>query len=118
VTTVGKIKKQQALELELRSTITCPHCGHQATETMPTDACVGFYLCKGCGTTLRPKRGECCVFCSYGTVPCPPIQHERRRSRSQCSWAFSVVRGLSFSQATATLSLFRESGHNRRQLSR
>jgi hypothetical protein len=69
--------KQQALELELRSTITCPHCGHQATETMPADACVGFYLCKGCGTMLRPKRGECCVFCSYGTVSCPPIQQER-----------------------------------------
>ena len=27
-----------------------------------------------CGTLLRPKSGDCCVFCSYGTVPCPPIQ--------------------------------------------
>jgi hypothetical protein len=24
------------------STITCPHCGHQATETMPTDALAYF----------------------------------------------------------------------------
>ena len=61
-------------ELQLQSTLTCPHCGHQATETMPTDACVAFYDCKGCGATLRPLPGSCCVFCSYGSVPCPPIQ--------------------------------------------
>ncbi|MGH6968533.1 MAG: GDCCVxC domain-containing (seleno)protein [Stellaceae bacterium] len=23
---------------------------------------------------LRPKSGTCCVFCSYGSVPCPPTQ--------------------------------------------
>jgi hypothetical protein len=60
--------------IELRSTLTCPHCGHQATETMPTNACQFFYDCIGCGTVLRPRSGDCCVFCSYGTVPCPPIQ--------------------------------------------
>lgn len=41
---------------------------------MPTDACQWFHECKGCGTVLRPKPGDCCVFCSYGTVQCPPIQ--------------------------------------------
>jgi len=41
---------------------------------MPTDACQWFYECKGCGTVLRPAPGDCCVFCSYGTVKCPPIQ--------------------------------------------
>jgi len=60
--------------LEWNTTITCPRCGHSEVETMPTDACVGFYPCKGCGQMLRPKPGNCCVFCSYGTVPCPPIQ--------------------------------------------
>jgi hypothetical protein len=44
---------------------------------MPTDACLFFYECKGCGALLRPKPGDCCVFCSYGSVPCPPIQAER-----------------------------------------
>ncbi|CAH0175999.1 MAG: hypothetical protein MUC74_07510 [Ideonella sp.] len=58
----------------LRSTLTCPECGHARAETMPTDACMYFYVCTGCGTRLRPKRGDCCVFCSYGDVPCPPIQ--------------------------------------------
>lgn len=61
-------------EPQLQSTLTCPHCGHQATETMPANACVAFYDCKGCGKTLKPLPGSCCVFCSYGSVPCPPIQ--------------------------------------------
>ena len=26
---------------------------------------------------LKPKAGDCCVFCSYGSVPCPPIQESR-----------------------------------------
>jgi hypothetical protein len=41
---------------------------------MPTDACVFFHACAACGTMLRPKAGDCCVFCSYGSVPCPPVQ--------------------------------------------
>ena len=60
--------------LELISEITCPHCNHRQAETMPTDACQFFYDCAGCGAVLRPKPGDCCVFCSYGTVPCPPVQ--------------------------------------------
>jgi hypothetical protein len=44
---------------------------------MSTDACQFFYECTGCGTKLKPKSGDCCVFCSYGSVPCPSIQAER-----------------------------------------
>lgn len=61
----------------LISTITCPRCGHACTETMPTDACMFFYECQGCGTLLRPLEGDCCVFCSYGSVKCPPVQDDR-----------------------------------------
>jgi hypothetical protein len=60
----------------LESVITCPSCGTTATETMPQDACMYFYRCEGCGETLRPRHGDCCVFCSYGTVECPPQQAE------------------------------------------
>lgn len=60
--------------LTFESTLTCPECGHQRTEIMPEDACQWFYQCTGCGVLLRPKQGDCCVFCSYGTVACPPIQ--------------------------------------------
>lgn len=62
------------MEAILQSTITCPECGFAQEETMPTDACVFFYTCTGCGIRLRPKEGDCCVFCSYGTAKCPPIQ--------------------------------------------
>jgi hypothetical protein len=61
----------------MTATITCPLCGHQALETMPTDACQFFYECKGCRRVLRPKPGDCCVFCSYADRPCPPKQNER-----------------------------------------
>ena len=58
----------------LESVISCPECGHRETETMPTDACQWYYDCKACGALLKPKKGDCCVFCSYGTVACPPVQ--------------------------------------------
>ncbi|TXL80389.1 hypothetical protein FHP25_04990 [Vineibacter terrae] len=61
----------------LQSTLTCPVCGVAKVETMPTDACRYFYECAGCGTLLKPKAGDCCVFCSWGSTPCPPIQQGR-----------------------------------------
>jgi hypothetical protein len=62
--------------MQLESILTCPTCGFQANETMPTDACQFFYVCKGCGEKLKPLPGDCCVFCSYGSVPCPPVQQD------------------------------------------
>lgn len=59
---------------ELTSVITCPDCGTSRAEEMPTDACQWFYECTGCQKLLKPQPGDCCVYCSYGTVPCPPIQ--------------------------------------------
>jgi len=32
--------------------------------------CLPLYDCAGCGAVRRPKSGDCCVFCSCGTVPC------------------------------------------------
>ena len=63
--------------IELTSIITCPECGHLETETMPTDACQWFYQCKGCDVILKPKPGDCCVYCSYGSVACPAIQKNK-----------------------------------------
>lgn len=60
--------------VELESTITCPKCGHSKNETMQTDTCQFFYECENCKTVLRPKQGDCCVYCSYGTVKCPSKQ--------------------------------------------
>jgi len=61
----------------LQSTIKCPKCGHGEKELMLEDACQYFYECKGCGTLLKPLKGDCCVYCSYGDVPCPPIQLDK-----------------------------------------
>ena len=60
----------------LESVLTCPHCGHAKRETMPTDACQFFYECENCKAVLRPRPGDCCVFCSYGSVKCPPMQDQ------------------------------------------
>ncbi len=57
-----------------RSTVTCPNCGHQKEETMPADACQFFYECESCKAILKPKPKDCCVFCSYGSAQCPPVQ--------------------------------------------
>ena len=63
-----------ASEAVLQSVLTCPHCGYASLETMPSDACQFFYECRQCKAVLRPKEGDCCVYCSYGSVKCPPIQ--------------------------------------------
>ena len=67
-------QKNKTMAIELQSTITCPECNFSKTETMPTNACQFFYECDSCKTVLKPKKGDCCVYCSYGTVACPPIQ--------------------------------------------
>lgn len=64
--------------LILESLITCPECSSVKEETMSTDSCRFFYECTNCKTVLKPKEGDCCVFCSYGSVPCPPIQKNKK----------------------------------------
>jgi hypothetical protein len=60
----------------LDSVLTCPHCGFTKSERMPTNACQFFYECVNCKKLLRPKAGDCCVFCSFGSVKCPPMQEQ------------------------------------------
>lgn len=68
----------------LQSIITCPNCGYKKEETMPTDACSWFYECENCKTILKPLEGDCCVYCSYGSVPCPPIQESGKCGDKNC----------------------------------
>lgn len=63
-----------AMKPNLISTITCPFCFFAEEKTMETDSCLFFYQCPNCKSTLKPKEGDCCVFCSYGTEKCPAIQ--------------------------------------------
>ena len=67
------------------SLITCPSCGFQKMEKMPTESCQFFYECENCKTILKPHKGDCCVFCSYGSIPCPPIQNNDTCSNTCCN---------------------------------
>ncbi|MFX0064158.1 MAG: GDCCVxC domain-containing (seleno)protein [Candidatus Hermodarchaeota archaeon] len=51
-----------------------PNCGFEKEETMLI--CVIFYTCPNCNEMLRPKQGDCCIFCSNGSVKCPPEQKQ------------------------------------------
>lgn len=64
--------------IALESVLTCPHCGFAGREIMPKNACQFFYECSSCKALLRPNPGDCCVFCSFGSVKCPPIQQQHR----------------------------------------
>jgi hypothetical protein len=68
------VKAPKKVNIVLQSTITCPNCGYRKEETMPTDACQYFYECENCKKVLKPNQGDCCVYCSFGTFKCPPIQ--------------------------------------------
>jgi DNA-directed RNA polymerase subunit RPC12/RpoP len=81
--------------MQLQSTLTCPKCSHQVVETMPTDACQFFYDCNGCGERLKPLAGDRCVFCSYGSVPCPPVQSNLRCCVSEMRHADIPAKNIS-----------------------
>jgi len=55
-------------------TLTCPVCGQAQDVDMPEYGCVSFHDCADCKTRVQARKGECCVFCSYGDVPCPSVQ--------------------------------------------
>jgi len=61
---------------DLTVRLTCLDCRHVSQATMPTDQCIFFYECPNCRTVLRPKPGDCCVFCSYGDKRCPFVQDD------------------------------------------
>jgi hypothetical protein len=73
------------MSVELTSVLTCPHCGHAKHEQMPSDACQFFYECDSCHAVLRPLPGDCCVFCSFGSVKCPPMQLQAAGGACGCS---------------------------------
>ena len=62
----------------LTATVTCPNCGHQKAETMPTNACVHFYECTGCGTVLHPKPGIAASFARTGRADARPAKLKGR----------------------------------------
>ncbi len=37
--------------------------------------------CPACGSTLRPRPGEHCIYCSFASVPCPSVQRAKLAER-------------------------------------
>ncbi len=66
--------------------IRCPHCGREEPELIPDDACVIEYECEGCHAVLRPKDGDCCVFCSYAQDRCPWRRDSKGSNKESRSW--------------------------------
>lgn len=64
------------MKIKANSIITCPNCGLKKDEVMPLDTCQYFYECENCKTIFKPKAGDCCVYCSFGTEKCPSIQEK------------------------------------------
>jgi len=71
--------------MNLTARLRCPVCRAETDEVMPVDACVQVHDCASCGTRLRPKPGDCCVFCSYADTPCPPKQADGRTATADCA---------------------------------
>jgi rubredoxin len=59
-----------------KALFTCPECGYKKEAVMPTDTCQHFYQCSNCKKIISPKKGDCCVFCSYADKKCPLKQTE------------------------------------------
>ena len=64
------------MELKTEAILTCPQCGASQTAEMPLDACQFFYDCVSCKAVLRPRPGDCSVFCSYADTRCPDKQRK------------------------------------------
>ncbi len=64
------------MKIQLKSEITCPNCKNKKLEEMSINACQFFYKFTNCKKVLKPNQGDCCVYCFFGTVACPPIQEK------------------------------------------
>ncbi len=65
-------------QVKTGANLICPECGKSQTAEMPLDACQFFYKCIHCGIMIKPKKGDCCVFCSYADTKCPSKQKEEK----------------------------------------
>lgn len=75
--------ESEGMEIKIKAKLTCPECGFIQDVEMPINACQFLYQCVNCQSILRPRKGECCVFCSYADVPCPPKQLEKQGRGTQ-----------------------------------
>lgn len=67
-------KQKECIPMISDSILTCPHCDAVEKTEMPENTCQYSYTCQSCNTVIKTRKGECCVYCSYGDYPCPTAQ--------------------------------------------
>jgi hypothetical protein len=67
--------------------VTCPVCKTKVQEKMSSEAPKRIYHCPKCLSWLSPKQGDHCIYDSYGSVKCPPIQIKERRAKKLPIWS-------------------------------
>src|SRR6266508_2365705 len=71
--------------------LACENCDvqvHDLTSEAGMAKAREYGVTRAPSVVVKPKLGDCCVFCSYGTVPCPP-RHPAHRS-----WRMALALGL------------------------
>jgi hypothetical protein len=60
--------------IERDCVVTCPVCKTGVKETMVKETIKRVYHCPVCLTWLSPKKGDHCIYDSYGSVKCAAVQ--------------------------------------------
>jgi hypothetical protein len=68
--------------IERDCVVTCPACKQKVQETMSSESVKRVYHCPTCLTWLSPKKGDHCIYDSYGSVKCPAIQLKMRGAQN------------------------------------
>jgi hypothetical protein len=102
-------KEKPTIEI-MESIISCPLCGYKENKTIPVDQCLFFNECQNCHTVLRPKPGDCCVFCSYGSVPCLSAKDSFKLNSAMQTEEILTLNAVGLFLVATTSSLFWESG--------
>jgi uncharacterized Zn finger protein len=63
--------------------LTCPECGNQSKELMPTNACQFYYDCPSCGALLSPSRAIVVCFVPTETLNALRLSKDHRAVHSQ-----------------------------------
>ena len=66
----------RSIKAKIKTIIKCPYCSHKKTEVMPINFCQFLYNCEACKKLIKPIKGDCCIYCSYGSIPCPTVQKD------------------------------------------
>jgi hypothetical protein len=62
--------------------VTCPTCKKKVQETMSSETIKKIYHCPNCLAWLSPKKGDHCIYDSYGSVKCPVMQLKARKAQN------------------------------------